>query len=294
MSLFANFLDTLITHDYSARIVGDVLVKSGDIGIGSRSFPKCACLGVSSGGVEFSCQDCGRSPGNYIWSQAGDGAGSYPIIEIRSKSHQLVGALVVFDSILNSPMTLQAQITSGELPTLEDFGFARIKGFGELRSLKLGQLPDANQVLVSDVSKFDEQANGMLKVSLKEEAVSVFAFCEPMGKSDMARTDNSMVTDMPDSPRPRILAILASSLAELVSVSDEYLIEDWSRQVLTWRTSMITTDIPLSSSFPSTPRPTNPASESVTSGGAAFCTQCGAKFLKAGQKFCQSCGAGAI
>ena len=277
--MLKDLLDGLIEADYSARIAGNLNVTSGDVGVGSAVFAKCACLGVSASGIEYSCGDCGREPGNYLWLQSGDGAGSYPVIEILSNSQELVGALVVFDSPLASSPTIQSQIATGQLSTFDSFGLAKLKVFGDLRALRFGELVAPEEILVADVRQFHDKSDDFSRIALTDAAV--IAFCEPMSKSDLARKDNDMLSDAPEAPRPRVLAVLSSSLAQLATVGEEYVVEDWSSQVLTWKTSMITTEI-------STELNASP------SGSAAFCTQCGVQFLKPGQKFCQMCGAPAV
>jgi hypothetical protein len=191
---------------------------------------------------------------------------------------------VVFDSALSSESTIQEQIASGEFPTSELFAWAKLKSFGELRALHLGTLLQANEVLISGVLGFHDQAQSTLKLPIKDNSFSVIAYSEPMGKTDSARSGNDMFTDMPDAPRPRVLAILPSSLSQLDLSGDEYVVDNWPSQILTWRTSMITTETPAGSSA---------STESSSSDGSrpAFCTQCGVQFLKVGQKFCQMCGA---
>lgn len=291
--MFADFLDSLIEKECSGRIVDRLEVKSSDFGVGTRLFAKCDCLGVSASGIQYSCFSCGREPGNYIWSQSGDGAGHYPVIEILSGSNDLVAALVIFDSPLASSPTIQSEISSGNLPAMESFELTKLAGFGSLRALKLGNLDKAEEVLVGDVLKLNDQDKAFSTVSMKGP-LQVIAFCEPMDKTDLARPDNDMLTNMPDSPRPRILALISSSLEQLASIQEELIVENWPQQILAWRTSMVTTTVPMSSSFLFTPRPTAAPLESAASGGAAFCTQCGAKFLKTGQKFCQMCGAASL
>jgi hypothetical protein len=271
-----DLIDGLIADGYSGRIAGHINVTSGDVGVGSALFAKCACLGVSVRGSEYSCGDCGREVGNYLWLQSGDGAGSYPVIEIHSKSQELVGAFVTFDSPLASSPTIQNQIATGQISTLDSFGLDKLQGFGDLGSLRLGGLVASGEILLADVRDFHDKNNDFSRFALRD--ATVIAFCEPMSKSDLARKDNDMLSDSPDSPRPRVLAVLSSSLSQLTTVGEEYVIEDWASQVLTWKTSMITTEIITE----------NNASPSGT---AAFCTQCGVRLLKPGQKFCQMCGA---
>jgi hypothetical protein len=277
--LLRNLLDGLIAEEYSARLAGNLKVTSGDVGVGSALFAKCACLGVSVRGSEYSCGDCGREIGNYLWLQSGDGAGSYPVIEIRSKSQELVGAFVVFDSPLASSPTIQNQIATGQLSAIDSFGLAKLKSFGDLRALRLGELIAPEEILVADVRQFHDKSDDFSRIALTDAAV--IAFCEPMSKSDLARKANDMLSDAPEAPRPRVLAVLSSSLAQLVTVGEEYVVEDWSSQVLTWRTSMINTEIVTETN-------------AVPAGSAAFCTQCGVQFLKPDQKFCQMCGAPAV
>jgi hypothetical protein len=121
--------------------------------------------------------------------------------------------------------------------------------------------------------------------------VSVIAFCEPMSKTDLARKYNDMLSDAPEAPRPRVLAVLSSSLAEPATFKDDYLIENWSSQVLIWRTSMITTEITSSNPVVSVPMETSSKEASISSTNQAFCSQCGVQSLKPNQKFCQTCGA---
>jgi hypothetical protein len=305
--LFDDFLKTLISNDYSGRIVQYVSISSGDIGIGAKVFSRCACLGVSATGVAYTCTECGRDGRNYLWAQAGDGAGNYPIIEIRSTSQELVGLIVVFDSLLASNPTIQDLIASGALPTLEDFGFARVKGFGELRPLKLGTLLEAKHILVSDVLKYHELSiDGEAVMKLDGNTAAVIAFCEPMEKSDSARVDNQMKTNNPQTPRPRALAIISSSLEDLATISNEHVVENWPDLVLTWRTSMITTEEDLndadSHSNESLDSPSVQGNESqandYNSGATlqsptakSFCGNCGNQYTEFEQNFCQSCGA---
>jgi hypothetical protein len=286
-----DFLETLIEHDYSGRVVGKLTVNSGDVGVGNRTFPTCACLGVAASGVEYSCPDCGRGPGSYVWAQSGDGAGSYPIIEILSSKNQLVGTLVIFDSPLASASTIQSQIAAGAIPSFETFGLAKLKSFGDLKSLRLGEFFDVEEILVADVRNFQDQARNFSTISIKDSAVTVVAFCEPMSKTDLARPANDMISDAPDSPRPRVLAVLSSSLGELAPVRDEYVIENWASQVLVWRTSMITTEITIENKPTSESSVSSSGEASEASQKQAFCTQCGEQLLRPGQKFCQMCGA---
>ena len=277
--MLRDLLDGLIADDYSARLAGNLRVTSGDVGVGSAVFAKCACLGVSLSGIEYSCGECGREVGNYLWVQSGDGAGSYPVVEIHSKSQELVGAFVIFDSPLASSPTIQNQIATGELSTLDSFGLDKLQGFGDLGSLRLGGLVASGEILLADVRGFHDKNNDFSRIAIWD--ATVIAFCEPMSKSDLARKDNDMLSDSPDSPRPRVLAVLSSSLAQLATVGEEYVVEDWASQVLTWKTSMITTEI-------------IPEPNASPSGSAAFCTQCGVQLLRPGQKFCQMCGAPAV
>jgi len=285
--LLANFFGALASRGFSGRITGHVNVTSGDVGIGSQSFDKCACLGVANTGVEYDCEDCGRSVGKYVWTQSGDGAGSYPVIEIQSPSNEPIGALVVFDSALASNPTIQQQISSGELPTAEPFDFAELGAFGDLRALHLGILLEADEVLIADVLKFHDQAQRRLVLKTKDSSLTVIAYSEPMGKTDSAQNDFEMLTDNPNAPRPRVLAILPSSLSQLDLTKDEYSVDDWPRQILTWRTSRIATEIPEDDDL-------GRISRAAFSSSRKFCTQCGAKFLKPDQNFCQMCGTPAV
>lgn len=288
--MLSYLLDALTSRGFSGRIAGNVNITSGDVGIGSQSFGKCACLGVSSSGVEYACQDCGRTVGDYVWTQSGDGAGSYPVIEIQSPSKGIVGALVVLDSAIASSPTIQEQIAAGEIPESEPFALAKLRAFGQLRALHLGKLFQADEVLIADVLNFHNRAQRIMELTTKEDFLSVIAYSEPMGKTDSARIGNGMLTDMPDSPRPRVLAILPPSLSQLDLSGDEYVVDDWPSQILTWRTSMITVEIKDGDALGPISRAAGPSSASE-SASRKFCTQCGTQLLKQAQKFCQMCGA---
>ena len=292
--MLKDLLDGLIEADYSARIAGNLNVTSGDVGVGSAVFAKCACLGVSASGIDYFCGDCGREPRNYLWLQSGDGAGSYPVIEILSSSQELVGALMVFDSPLASSPTIQSQIATGQLSSFDSFGLAKLKAFGDLRALRLGELSDFQEILVADAQQFHDKNKNFSRFAIRDRPVTVIAFSEPMSKTDLARKDNDMLSDAPETPRPRVLAVLSSSLADPATFSEEYLIENWSSQVLTWRTSMITTEITSSNPVVSEPLETSSKEAFMSSDKPAFCTQCGVQFLRRDQKFCQTCGAPAV
>jgi len=288
--LLSNLLHALIEQDYSARIAGNLNVTSGDVGVGTALFAKCACLGVSATRIDYSCGDCGRGVGNYLWVQSGDGAGSYPVIEILSNSQELVGAFVVFDSPLASSPTIQNQIATGQLSTFDFFGLAKLKAFGDLRALRLGELADFKDILVADAQQFHDKNNHFTSFAIKDAPVTAIAFCEPISKTDLVRKDNDLISDAPESPRPRLLAVLSSSLAKQATLTDAYVIEDWSSQILTWRTSMITTEITSSNQVESEPIETGSEEASKFSHKETFCTQCGTQLLKPAQKFCQTCG----
>lgn len=288
--MFADFLELLIESRNYGRIVNRVSISSGDIGISTRLFAKCDCLGVSTSGVEYSCSNCGREPGKYLWAQSGDGAGHYPLIEIFSDSNEPLAALVIFDSPLASSSTIQLEISTGKLPTAGPFDLAKLARFGDLKALNLGRLESTEQVLVGDVLKLNDQDKLFASSNLKDGTLQLVAFCEPMGKTDLARPDNYMPTSMPDSPRPRIFAIISGSLRQTISTHDEITVDNWPEQIFAWRTSMVSTEIPVSSSFPFPPGSVASKGELQSPAGAAFCTQCGAQFLRIGQKFCQMCG----
>lgn len=288
--MLSYLLDALTSKGFSGRVAGDVDITSGDIGIGSRFFQKCACLGVNTSNLQYVCENCGRTVGDYVWTQSGDGAGSYPVIEIQSPSKGIVGALVVLDSAIASSPTIQEQIAAGEIPESEPFALAKLRAFGQLRALHLGKLFQADEVLIADALDFHNRAQSIMGLTTKEDFLSVIAYSEPMGKTDSARSGNDMLTDMPNSPRPRVLAILPSSLSQLDLIGDEYVVENWPSQILAWRTSMITVEIKEGDALGPISRAAGPSSASE-SASRKFCTQCGAQLLKQAQKFCQMCGA---
>ena len=198
---------------------------------------------------------------------------------------------MVFDSPLASSPTIQNQIATGQLSTFDSFGLAKLKAFGDLRALRLGELENFKEILVADALQFHDKNKDFSRFAIRGTPVSVIAFCEPMSKTDLARQENDMLSDAPEAPRPRVLAVLSSSLAEPAIFSEEYVVENWPGQVLTWRTSMITAEIPSSNPVVSETLETSSKEAFASSDKQAFCTQCGVQFLKPDQKFCQTCGA---
>lgn len=304
--MFSEFLKNLTKHGFSARIVGELVVETGDVGIGTKLFNKCSCMGISAIGVAYDCQSCGRAPGNYFWMQSGDGAGDYPIIELRSRSSELMGALVIFDSPFASSPTLQDQLAVGQLAAYEDFDLAKLRGFGELKTLDFGALENTGEVYISEVRKLHNQAPTRYSLSqLNTGVVGVYAFCEPMGRSDDKRVDNPLKVSDPFAPRPRILAVMTAAMADQMKLSGQYLVEDWASQVLIWRSSFVSIVPRLDSgsegieaqkgvTLGNSEKPTiglkGGTSKIGSSAPGQFCIECGTRFPNETAKFCSDCG----
>jgi hypothetical protein len=309
-NLFSEFLKNLTKHGFTARIVGELVVNTGDVGIGNKLFNKCSCMGVSATGVSYECQSCGRAPGNYFWMQSGDGAGEFPIIELRARSSELMGALVIFDSPYASSPTLQDQLAVGQLAAYEDFDLAKLRGFGELKTLDFGTLGNSGEIYISEVRKLHNQAPTRYSLSqLNAGVVGVYAFCEPMGRSDDKRKGNPIKVSDPFAPRPRILAVMTTAMADQMKLSGQYLVEDWSSQVLVWRSSFVSTvsEADSDSEEAEAEQEVTPADLAKPSiglnGGTSkvgsstpgqFCIECGTRFANETAKFCSDCGTSRI
>jgi hypothetical protein len=126
-----------------------------------------------------------------------------------------------------------------------------------------------------------------------------------MGRSDDKRKDNPIKVSDPFAPRPRILAVMTAAMADQMKLSGQYLVEDWSSQVLVWRTSYVSI-VALSDSDPEeteaieevTPadsgKPTiglkGGTSKIGSSAPGQFCIECGTRFANDTAKFCSDCG----
>jgi hypothetical protein len=192
-----------------------------------------------------------------------------------------------------STSAIQEQIASGDFPADDYFEFSQLGAFGELRGLQLGKLLQADEVLIADALMFHNKLQSSLELEMKDSSITVIAYCEPLGQTDSAQNDIEMLTDKPDSPRPRVLAILSSALSPLDLSGDEYSVDNWSSQILTWRTSRIATEISECHDLGWISRATRSSNASASS-SRKFCTQCGVQFLKPDQKFCQMCGTAAV
>jgi hypothetical protein len=288
--MFSELLRQLSSHGFSGRIAGELIVSSGDVGIGNKVFPRCSCLGVSATGVSYQCTDCDRDFGNYFWLQSGDGAGNFPIIEIRTRSSELVGVLVVFDSEHVSNPSLQEQINRENLPAYEDFDLQKLKRFGDLKTLDFGLIQNPVEVYVSDVRELNRENQSIYSLSgVNSATLAVYAFCEPMGRSDDKRKDNPMKVVDPLAPRPRILGLFSPPASDQLKIQGQYPIEDWAKQILIWRTSLIDTVEPAEAMSESADEEVNSAPKPEVS-ESSTCTECGAIFSGPPTKFCGMCG----
>jgi hypothetical protein len=288
--MFSELLRQLSSHGFSGRIAGGLAVSSGDVGVGNKLFPRCSCLGVSAKGVAYQCKDCGRDFGNYFWFQSGDGSGNFPVIEIRSRSSELVGVLVVFDSLLSSKPTLQEQILRENASPYEDFDLQKLKRFGDLKTLDFGQVKNTGNLYISDVRDHNLENPSIYSLAkVNSLNLGVYAFCEPMGRSDDKRKDNPMKVPEPLAPRPRILVVFSPPASDQLKLQGQYLIDDWPKHILLWRTSLID-----SVEFSEAPTKSEDEKAASTPGAqtseAAPCTDCGAILPGPPTKFCAMCG----
>jgi hypothetical protein len=285
--MFSEFLESLALNNFSVRLAGKFRVHGGDIGVSTKLFKKCSCLGFSATGVEYTCQECGRFPGNYVWCQSGDGADEYPVFEIANSSEEVLGAIAVFDSQYASDSSIQSKIASGKLKETEPSELAALFTNWNLKALKLARLDDPSQLVFGDASS----TYICLTTSIQDDHATVFALSEPLGNADLAISKDIMSTEFPESPRPRVLAVLSDRLLRTVEITDLLEVEDWQSLIFAWRTSLISSPETraMDSTFDSTDKKvsstTKPEGKNM-----AKCKSCGETSPDAA-KFCGSCGA---
>lgn len=73
---FVSEIETVVTPFLS----GFLNIEGGYLGIASELLPSCRiCFGTATDSVFVNCDDCGRSPSNFISLRAGQGDGVYPV-----------------------------------------------------------------------------------------------------------------------------------------------------------------------------------------------------------------------
>ena len=170
-------------------LAGFINVEGGRVGIATREFFGCEeCEGAFE--VTYSCDECGRTPKNFVQVRSGFGDGIYPYFELMWGDN-LAGGLLVCDDGFDFTRKLReviSKISASEISPAEpatalwDFLAAKGKWNLEMSYITTLSIPEVTsgsdpQLLLSDSGGNVDSTNAVMRLTgYAAGTYSVFAF----------------------------------------------------------------------------------------------------------------------
>lgn len=200
------------------RPTGFFNVEGGDAALGSDFFDWCDSCLDQLGPIMAFCQECGRSPQNFLRIPAGDGDGVYVVFELFDAAvpSHVTGALVIFDNNYEIANAVRGPILEERVPPVP---LALIKKRGHAALIDLASMAPTTKVLFSDGSAGANSKFAMVDVEFEtEQRLNVYGIVEQV--SSNIRDEVNRLSREAGMDRESVLGMLESLAESAQAIQD--------------------------------------------------------------------------